>query len=231
MSRALLDTDILSEVLKNRDDAVARAAADSSPATASSPSRSSASWRSRTACTEPGGRSISKRSRRRSRPPATSCHSTRKPPCWPERIEAHLEKVGTPIDAPDVMIAATAIGARLPLVTGNTAHFEAVTRASYPVTTENWRKPWSMFAGRGTLPIAWELDELIALKPKAVARPCGCCPRSARRRRYALRSTHGRMRSTARLPLVARRHAHQEVLGAAKSAQAHAADSMGSMRT
>lgn len=28
MSRALLDTDILSEVLKNRDDAVARAAAD-----------------------------------------------------------------------------------------------------------------------------------------------------------------------------------------------------------
>jgi predicted nucleic acid-binding protein len=36
------------------------------------------------------------------------------------RIEAHLEKMGTPIDAPDVMIAATAIGAGLRLVTGNT---------------------------------------------------------------------------------------------------------------
>jgi predicted nucleic acid-binding protein len=55
------------------------------------------------------------------------------------RIQAELEKAGAPTDAPDVMIAATAIGARLPAVTGNTAHFAAVLRVGYPVATENWR--------------------------------------------------------------------------------------------
>jgi hypothetical protein len=48
MSRALLDTDILSEVLKNRDATVARAAVDYLAKHASSPSPSSASWRSPT---------------------------------------------------------------------------------------------------------------------------------------------------------------------------------------
>ena len=57
------------------------------------------------------------------------------------RIEAELEKRGTPINPPDVMIAATAIDARLLLVTGNVAHFEAVGEAGYELTIENWRGP------------------------------------------------------------------------------------------
>ena len=55
-------------------------------------------------------------------------------------IQAALQKAGTPVDAPDVMIAATAIIARLPVVTGNTPHFVAVTTAGYPVATQNWRQ-------------------------------------------------------------------------------------------
>jgi predicted nucleic acid-binding protein len=56
------------------------------------------------------------------------------------RIEADLERAGTPIDAVDVMIAATAIAAKLLIVTGNTSHFEAVRSAGYPVTTTNRRR-------------------------------------------------------------------------------------------
>jgi hypothetical protein len=63
MTRALVDTDILSEVLKGRDESVARMAAD------------------------------------------------------------YLARHG-----------------ELPVVTGNTPHFEAVAKAGYPVTTENWRR-------------------------------------------------------------------------------------------
>jgi predicted nucleic acid-binding protein len=47
--------------------------------------------------------------------------------------------MGRALLAPDVMVAATAIGAGLPVVTGNTAHFAAVQRVGYPVATENWQ--------------------------------------------------------------------------------------------
>jgi len=56
------------------------------------------------------------------------------------RIDADLEKVGTPINAPDVMIAAIAICAALPIVTGNVSHFEAVKKAGYELVIENWRE-------------------------------------------------------------------------------------------
>lgn len=55
------------------------------------------------------------------------------------RIDADLEKAGTPINTADVMIAAIAIGARLPIVTGNVAHFEAVKKAGYEIAIENLR--------------------------------------------------------------------------------------------
>jgi predicted nucleic acid-binding protein len=141
MSRALLDTDILSEVLKNRDAAVARAAADylsrHGEFTVSVISLMEIAY----------GLHRAGRTKQLEAFEATLESTCNVLPFDAEaallagRIEAHLEKMGTPIDAPDVMIAATAIGAKLRLVTGNTAHFEAVTRAGYPVTTENWRKP------------------------------------------------------------------------------------------
>ena len=57
------------------------------------------------------------------------------------RIEADLEKRGTPIDAADVMIAATAILARFDVVTANVAHFDAIRKAGHGLTIRNWREP------------------------------------------------------------------------------------------
>lgn len=57
------------------------------------------------------------------------------------RIDAELKRRGTMINLNDVMIAAIAIGAKVPIVTGNTSHFEAVRSAGYPLDVENWRIP------------------------------------------------------------------------------------------
>jgi predicted nucleic acid-binding protein len=40
---------------------------------------------------------------------------------------------------PDVMIAAIALRASVPIVTGNVAHFEQVRAAGYQLVIENWR--------------------------------------------------------------------------------------------
>jgi predicted nucleic acid-binding protein len=55
------------------------------------------------------------------------------------RINADLESKGRIIGMPDVMIAAIALQNSLPLVTGNMAHFEAVRSVGYGLTIENWR--------------------------------------------------------------------------------------------
>jgi tRNA(fMet)-specific endonuclease VapC len=55
------------------------------------------------------------------------------------RIAGELERVGRPIGAADSMIAAIALGQGLELVTGNTAHFQRVQQIGYPLTLKNWR--------------------------------------------------------------------------------------------
>jgi predicted nucleic acid-binding protein len=45
------------------------------------------------------------------------------------------------INLNDVMIAAIALGAGVPVVTGNTAHFQAVQNAGFALRIENWRVP------------------------------------------------------------------------------------------
>jgi tRNA(fMet)-specific endonuclease VapC len=56
------------------------------------------------------------------------------------RINADLERSGRTIGMPDVMIAGIALHHQLPLVTGNTAHFAYVRDAGYDLTCENWRE-------------------------------------------------------------------------------------------
>ena len=55
------------------------------------------------------------------------------------RIYADLEQRGTPIGLTDVMIAAVALHHNLPVVTGNVAHFEAIRSAGHPLAIDNWR--------------------------------------------------------------------------------------------
>jgi predicted nucleic acid-binding protein len=55
------------------------------------------------------------------------------------RIAGGLERVGRPIGTADAMIAAIALRHRLELVTGNTAHFQRVQQLGYKLTLSNWR--------------------------------------------------------------------------------------------
>jgi len=55
------------------------------------------------------------------------------------RIFADLERTGQPIGRADPIIAAIAIQQGLPLVTGNTAHFQRVQALGYPLQLDNWR--------------------------------------------------------------------------------------------
>jgi tRNA(fMet)-specific endonuclease VapC len=55
------------------------------------------------------------------------------------RIAGELERTGRPIGTADSMIAAIAIDHGLELVTGNTAHFQRVQQLGYPLTLVNWR--------------------------------------------------------------------------------------------
>jgi predicted nucleic acid-binding protein len=55
------------------------------------------------------------------------------------RIAGELERLGRPIGTADTMIAATAIEQGLELVTGNTSHFQRIQQLGYPLTLTNWR--------------------------------------------------------------------------------------------
>jgi tRNA(fMet)-specific endonuclease VapC len=55
------------------------------------------------------------------------------------RIAGELERTGQPIGAADPMIAAIALNHGLELVTGNTSHFLRIQKLGYPLTLVNWR--------------------------------------------------------------------------------------------
>jgi predicted nucleic acid-binding protein len=56
------------------------------------------------------------------------------------RINADLERSGRTIGMPDAMIAGIALHHQLPLVTGNTAHFGYIHAVGYDLVFENWRE-------------------------------------------------------------------------------------------
>ncbi len=55
------------------------------------------------------------------------------------QIDADLELTGQPIGRIDPMIAAIAIENDLTLVTGNTAHYARIPPLAYPLKLANWR--------------------------------------------------------------------------------------------
>lgn len=54
-------------------------------------------------------------------------------------IAGDLDRVGRPIGRCDPLIAAVAIRNGLELVTGNTAHYQRIQQLGYPLTLVNWR--------------------------------------------------------------------------------------------
>ena len=55
------------------------------------------------------------------------------------RIDGELERVGRPVGRADPMLAATALRHGLELVTGNAAHFQRIQQIGYPLVLVNWR--------------------------------------------------------------------------------------------
>jgi tRNA(fMet)-specific endonuclease VapC len=55
------------------------------------------------------------------------------------KIAGDLERIGHPIGLADPMIAAIALHHGLELVTGNTAHFQYIQQLGYPLILVNWR--------------------------------------------------------------------------------------------
>ncbi|HLA07242.1 MAG TPA: PIN domain-containing protein [Anaerolineales bacterium] len=55
------------------------------------------------------------------------------------RMFADLENTGQPIGRADPMIAAIAMQHELTLVTGNTAHYERLQKLGYSLKLDNWR--------------------------------------------------------------------------------------------
>ena len=57
------------------------------------------------------------------------------------RIYADLERTGQPIGRADPMIAAIALEHNLTLVTGNLAHYRRIGALGYDIALANWRQP------------------------------------------------------------------------------------------
>lgn len=55
------------------------------------------------------------------------------------RINGDLVRKGRVIGMPDVMIAAIALRAGIPIVSGNQAHFEFIRETGYDLSIQNWR--------------------------------------------------------------------------------------------
>ena len=139
MSRCILDTDILSEIIKGRDPVVAaRARAylqQHARFTTSAVTVAEIVY---------GFRRIGREDRvtqfEASLSDVEVLHFDDAAARRAGRINADLERSGRTIGMPDVMIAGVAIQHGLPLVTGNTAHFEYVRAAGYDLDLRNWRQ-------------------------------------------------------------------------------------------
>lgn len=139
MSRRLLDTDILSEIIKGKNATVAARASAYLAAhgrfTTSAVSIAEIVY---------GLRRVARDERLRQFEAAADLAEVL--PFDDEaarlagRINGDLERVGRVIGMPDVMIAAIALRAGLPVVSGNLAHFGAIRGLGHDLLVENWRE-------------------------------------------------------------------------------------------
>jgi tRNA(fMet)-specific endonuclease VapC len=138
MNKTLLDTDILSEILKGRDPNVAAAAAQY------------VDEHQRLTLSAVSVLEIVRGYRRVRREAKLDTFERALTACevipvddlagrLAGRIYADLERQGRPIGLPDVMIGAIAIHHSLVLATGNVQHFEAIRSTGYPLEIQNWR--------------------------------------------------------------------------------------------
>lgn len=56
------------------------------------------------------------------------------------RIQADLERAGTPVGYADALVAAIALRHGVPLISGNTSHFVPIQVAGYSLVLSNWRE-------------------------------------------------------------------------------------------
>jgi tRNA(fMet)-specific endonuclease VapC len=138
MARVLLDTDILSEIIKKKDATVAARAtsylSDEGRFTVSVLSVMEIVY---------GFHRLGREDRLEQFRTLISAHEVlpfeMTTATLAGRIYADLERQGTPVGLADVMIAAVALHHGLPIVTGNTRHFKAVLDAGHPLEIQNWR--------------------------------------------------------------------------------------------
>jgi tRNA(fMet)-specific endonuclease VapC len=135
---ALLDTDILSEVMKGRNAAVR------SRATAYLATEGAFTISAVTVLEVVKGLHKARRDRELDRFLKTLSSLRVLPLAQPEavlagKIYGDLERLGTPIGRADPMIAATAIVHGLVLVTGNEEHYRRVDEAGHALVMDNWK--------------------------------------------------------------------------------------------
>lgn len=138
MNKALLDTDILSEVGKGIDPHVAR------NATAYRAAFGRYTLSAITVMEVVQGFQAKQSARRMQRFLASIAAEEVLPFDQPAaelagRIAGDLHRTGRPIGRADPMIAATALRHGLDLVTGNTAHYQSIQQLGYPLALVNWR--------------------------------------------------------------------------------------------
>lgn len=138
MGRVLLDTDILSEILKRKHPSVVARAemylAAEGRFTFSVITAMEIVYGLRRV-----GREDSIRKFESSLADAEVLSFDQDAACLAGRINADLERGGRSVGMPDIMIAAIALERGLPVVTGNERHFAAIAAAGYPLAVENWR--------------------------------------------------------------------------------------------
>jgi predicted nucleic acid-binding protein len=138
MTRALLDTDMLSEVMKGRDHRVLERAR----AYVAAEGRFTVSTITLMEITH-GFQRVGRHERQTAFEQfALGCEILPfddRAALLAGRIAAELERRGTPVDTGDVMIAAIAASTGLGIVTGNVTHFVAIRDSGTPLPIENWR--------------------------------------------------------------------------------------------